>query len=131
MESKSKRTVADYQLAFKLAVVDEIERGQLTYKAAQVKYGIQGSSTVLTWLRRYGRQDWKSPASSRQGVSIMSSHIPLTPEQRIKQLEAQLHEATLKSQLFEAMLNIIRDDYGVPLPKKPLGKPSRKKLFQD
>ncbi|MEM5433639.1 helix-turn-helix domain-containing protein, partial [Cupriavidus oxalaticus] len=41
---------------FKLAVVEEVERGDLTYKEAQRKYGIQGSATVLVWLRKHGLQ---------------------------------------------------------------------------
>ncbi|MFM5011827.1 IS3 family transposase, partial [Aeromonas veronii] len=53
-----KRTQRDYSLAFKLALVEQIEKGELTYKQAQVRYGIQGRSTVLVWLRKHGRQDW-------------------------------------------------------------------------
>ncbi|OPE35504.1 hypothetical protein APB42_33100 [Pseudomonas aeruginosa] len=50
MEQGVKRTQRDYSLSFKLAVVDQIEKGELTYKQAQVRYGIQGRSTVLVWL---------------------------------------------------------------------------------
>ncbi|MFM5371705.1 IS3 family transposase, partial [Aeromonas veronii] len=53
-----KRTHRDYSLTFKLALVEQIEKGELTYKQAQVRYGIQGRSTVLVWLRKHGRQDW-------------------------------------------------------------------------
>ncbi|MCR3959554.1 IS3 family transposase, partial [Aeromonas veronii] len=53
-----KRTQRDYSLTFKLALVEQIEKGELTYKQAQVRYGIQGRSTVLVWLRKHGRQDW-------------------------------------------------------------------------
>ncbi|RDL42816.1 IS3 family transposase, partial [Marinomonas piezotolerans] len=55
MTTTSKRTQRDYSLAFKLAVVDQVEKGELTYKQAQNKYGIQGRSTVLVWLRKHGR----------------------------------------------------------------------------
>jgi len=41
----------------------------------------------------------------------------LSPNQRIKELEVQLKEAQAKAQLFEAMLNVIRKEYGVKLPK--------------
>ncbi|MFM5741090.1 IS3 family transposase, partial [Aeromonas veronii] len=44
-----KRTQRDYSLTFKLSLVEQIEKGELTYKQAQVRYGIQGSSTVLVW----------------------------------------------------------------------------------
>ena len=44
-----KRTQRDYTLAFKLDVVEQVERGELTYKEAQHRYGIQARSTVLIW----------------------------------------------------------------------------------
>jgi hypothetical protein len=54
------------------------------------------------------------------------SQGPLTPEQeRIKQLEAQLKAAQEKASLFEAVLDVLKKDYGVAV-KKPLGKSSRK-----
>jgi hypothetical protein len=51
---------------------------------------------------------------------------PPTPEQRIKELEVQLKDAQEKAQLFEAVLNVLKKDYGVRVVKKPLGKSSRK-----
>ena len=56
MESGVKRTQRDYTLAFKLSVVEQVEKGELSYKQAQQRYGIQGRSTVLVWLRKHGRQ---------------------------------------------------------------------------
>ncbi len=41
---KVKRTQRDYSFPFKMMVVNEVEKGQLTYKQAQEKYGIQGRS---------------------------------------------------------------------------------------
>ncbi|MFZ8201659.1 hypothetical protein [Alteromonas portus] len=40
MKSNSKRTQRDYSLAFKLSVVDQVEKGEFTYKQAQDHYGI-------------------------------------------------------------------------------------------
>jgi hypothetical protein len=51
---------------------------------------------------------------------------PSTPEQRIKELEVQLRDAQEKAQLFEAVLDVLKKDYGVRVVKKPLGKSSRK-----
>ena len=36
------KTQGDYSFAFKMMVVHEVEKGQITYKQAQAKYGIQG-----------------------------------------------------------------------------------------
>ena len=52
-----KRTQRDYSFAFKMMVINKVEKGQLTYKHAQKKYGIQGRSTVLTWIRKHGQQN--------------------------------------------------------------------------
>jgi transposase len=127
MEQRTKRTQRDYSLAFKLSVVEQVEKGELTYKEAQRRYGIQGRSTVLVWLRKHGLQDW-SPRSgcARSSVAMPNQDSrPLTPEQRIKELETQLREAQEKSALFEAVIEIMRKEHGITV-KKPSGRPSRK-----
>lgn len=58
-----KRTQRDYTMAFKLVVISQVEKGETTYKQAQNQYGIQGRSTVLVWLRKYGALDWSKPVS--------------------------------------------------------------------
>jgi len=51
-ESKrGQRSQKDYTLGFKLAIVNAVEKGDMTYKQAQSIYGIQGRSTVLSLLR--------------------------------------------------------------------------------
>jgi len=133
MGTDIKRTQRDYTLAFKLSVVEQVERGELTYKEAQRRYGIQGRSTVLTWLRKHGQFDWYTLSSSdiKQTEMNKKPTLPMTPEQRIKALEAELKDTKLKAQLFETMLDIIQNEYGVKLPKKPLKVPSpKKKLFE-
>ena len=59
-EQRVKRTQRDYSFAFKMMVVHEVEKGQITYKQAQAKYGIQRRSTVREWLRKHEEQDWTS-----------------------------------------------------------------------
>ena len=126
MESSVKRTQRDYTLAFKLAVVEQVEKGELTYKQAQQHYGIQGRSTVLVWLRKHGR-----PAASSAAMPIDKKNTgALTPEQQIKALQVQLAQAQEKAKLFEAVIDVLRKDYGVRIVKKPLGKSSRKTLSQ-
>jgi len=63
MESRERRSQRDYTLAFKLSVVDQVEMS-LSYKQAQYRYGIQGRSTVLIWLRKHGRLDWNNLSPS-------------------------------------------------------------------
>jgi len=129
-----KRTQRDYSLAFKLSVVDEVEKGGLSYKQAQERYGIQGRSTVLVWLRKHGRVDWRdgsaSPAMTAKAPRAPRVPLPpavLTPDQRIKALEVQLRESQEKAKLFEAVIDVLKRDYGVRVVKKLSGKSSRSK----
>jgi transposase-like protein len=128
MYTGKKRSQRDYTLVFKLAVVDQVEKGELSYKEAQARYGIQGRSTVLVWLRKHGRQDWSQGASIRvqRTCSMTEPLLPLTPEQRIKALEEQLALSNQKAQFFEAVINVLKNDYGISVVKKHPGKSSRK-----
>lgn len=125
MESRVKRTQRDYTMAFKLAVVDQVEKGEMSCRQAQDRYGIQGASTVLKWIRRYGRPVAGRASWDSQGNPTMRDQKPLTPEQRIKQLEVELRQAKEKAQFFEAVVDVLKKDYGVVV-KKPVGKSSRK-----
>ena len=123
MKSTIRRSQRDYILAFKLSVVAQVEQGEMTYIEAQSRYGIQGRSTVLVWLRKYGTQDWHNDGLRRNLHTAMSKDpLPQTPEQRIKELEVQLKIANEKAQLFEAIVTVIRDDFGIAIPKKLSGK---------
>jgi transposase-like protein len=127
MNPERRRSQRDYTLAFKLAVVEQVEKGEMSYKEAQARYGIQGCSTVLTWLRKHGRQNWSPDAlAGRRSFPMTHPPTPLTPEQRIKELEQQLTEARQKAEFFEAVVEVLEKDYGVSLVKKQPGKSSRK-----
>jgi len=99
----------------KLAVVETVEKGQLTYKQAQKKYGIQGRSTVLVWLRKHGKLDWSS-----DGGRVMT--IKETPEQAIKRLESELKDAKDLNYLQHEMLKEIDRMIGSNLEKKYLSE---------
>lgn len=129
MNPSVKRTQRDYSLAFKLALVDQVEKGELTYKQAQDRYGIQGRSTVLSWLRKHGRLDWSlcTPPFASLGVHAMSDQPSTqTPEQRIKELEQQLAQTRLKADFFEAVVDVLKRDYGVSIVKKPRATSSKR-----
>ncbi|CCN50659.1 transposase (fragment) [Vibrio nigripulchritudo MADA3029] len=100
----------------------------MTYKQAQERYGIQGCSTVLVWLRKHGQLDWsKGTEPSNMVGTAMSNSSPNTPEQRIKELEQQLQETQLKSDFFEAVVKVMDRDFGVRLSKKRKAELLKKK----
>ena len=107
-----KRTQKDYNLGFKLAVVSQVEKGELTYKQAQKTYGIQGRSTVLVWLRKHGTLDWSQP----RRLTMPKSKE--TPAQKIKRLERELSDEKLKNEILNKMIDISDQQYGTSIRKK-------------
>jgi transposase-like protein len=106
-----KRTQRDYSLAFKLQVVNEVEKGLLTWKQSQVKYGIQGRSTVLVWLRKHGTLDWTSkiPMKKKAPPKTYISEL----EKRIKRLEAE-------KEILNRAIDIADDIFNTEIRKKYL-----------
>lgn len=109
--SHLRRTQKDYSLAFKLQVVDEVEKGHLSSGQAQKKYGIQGKSTVLTWLRKHGILDWKNkkPVKNKKPPKSYISEL----EKRIKRLEAE-------KEILNRAIDIADDTLGTEIRKKYL-----------
>jgi len=116
MEEMSKKgflrkSQKDYSLAFKLHVIDQVEKGLLTYKQAQVKYGIQGRSTVLVWLRKHGQLDWKSKAAMKEKQP---------PRSRIHELEARIKRLEQEKKILNRAIDIADEQFGTNIRKKYL-----------
>lgn len=125
-KNPDRRSQRDYSLAFKLEVVQQVEKGELTYKKAQRYYGIQGRSTVLVWLRKHGTLDWTLPKQ----YTVENEKEP-TPEQRIKQLETALRDEQDRNLIYKTMFDILQKEHGVALPKKSLPKRSKGSKLKD
>lgn len=104
-----KRTQRDYSLSFKLQVVDEVEKGHLTWKQSQKKYGIQGRSTVLVWLRKHGTLDWTSKTP-------MKKKAP--PKTYISQLEAKIKRLEAEKEILNRAIDIADDMFDTEIRKK-------------
>ena len=109
---RKKRTQRDYTLGFKLAVVSQVEKGDFTYKQAQKHYGIQGKSTVLVWLRKYGNLDWNKPM-----IHTMLKQEE-TPAQKIKRLERELADEKVMNKILNTMIDIADEQLGTQIRKK-------------
>ena len=116
-EPGKRRSQRDYSLAFKLQVVSEVEKGELSYKQAQRKYGIQGRSTVLVWIRKHSILDWKE-------LPVVSHKK--TPEQKIKELETLLAIEKEKVHVLNVAIDIADDMLKTDIRKKYLPKQSKK-----
>jgi transposase len=111
-----RRTQKDYSVAFKLHVVAEIEKGEINKNQAKYKYGVQGRSTILKWLRKYSTLDWENV-----NPNILSKREK-TPQQRIKELESALEQEKLKVELYSTAIDIADKLHGTQIRKKYLAK---------
>jgi transposase-like protein len=112
VKSYQKRTQKDYSLAFKLEVVDAVEKGELTSKQARLRYGIQGKSTVLLWLRKHGRLDWKESETMKKD----------TPNKKIKELEKKLKRLEGEKEVLNRAIDIADSMFHTDIRKKYLSQ---------
>lgn len=110
IKSYQKKTQKDYSLAFKLEIVDAVEKGELTYKQAQLRYGIQGRSTVLVWLRKHGRLDWKESETMNKD----------TPSKKIRELEKKLKRLEQEKEVLNRAIDIADSQLNTDIRKKYL-----------
>ena len=125
MSSKStyvKRTQGDYSMSLKLQIVQLIEQGQLSTKAAQRKYGIQSRATVINWLRKYGNFDWENqtpsnmPKSPEQKIMELEARVKLLEKQK-NLLEQQAHISDSKAIIFDMMIDLAEKEYQIDIRK--------------
>lgn len=112
-----RQKIIRYSAAFKLKVVSEIERGELTVAEARRLYDIRGAATVNNWLRRLGREHLL-PRVIRIEMKGEKDRIKEL-ERRNRQLEKALADAHLKVLALESVIEIAEEDYGVDFKKKP------------
>jgi transposase-like protein len=106
-----KRTQKDYTLTFKLQVVDEIESGGLSQHAACRKYGIQARSSILTWLRKYGRLNWYQN-------TCMSKKV--TPNRKIAELEKKIKRLEAEKVILNMAIDVADETLHTDIRKKYL-----------
>ncbi|MEG1794845.1 MAG: hypothetical protein RR257_07495 [Rikenellaceae bacterium] len=119
-----KRTQRDYTMSFKLAVVQEIESCELSIRGAMCKYGIQSHGTILNWVRKLGNFDRELHVATMRKIK--------TPEQELLSLRAEvevlkkqkafmereLNNRVQKAIMFDAIVQVVQEDYNIDLLKK-------------
>lgn len=90
--------------------MDAVEKGELTYKQAQLRYGIQGRSTVLVWLRKHGRLDWKESEAMKGD----------TPNKKIRELEKKLKRLEQEKEILNRAIDIADSQFHTDIRKKYL-----------
>jgi len=117
-----KRTQKDYSMSFKLQIVQEIERGQLTATEATKRYGVQCRKTVVEWLKKFGNFDWENQIpftmskSPEQKIMELEAKVKLLEKQK-SFLERQAFVADKKAIIFDMMIDIAEEEYKIDIRK--------------
>jgi len=117
-----KRTQKDYSMSFKLQIVQEIERGQLTVTESVKTYGIQNRTTVVNWLKKFGNFDWENQTPftmsklPEQKIMELEAKVRLLEKQK-SLLERQAFVADKKAIIFDMMIDIAEEEYKIDIRK--------------
>lgn len=117
-----KRSQKDYSLSFKLAVVREVESGEIGNRSAMRKYGIQGHGTITEWRRKYGIFDIdnlsqnKSMQSPEQKIKGLEQKIRLLERQN-EFLEDQLSRSEDKAAILDKVIELAEKEYLISIRK--------------
>lgn len=118
--------VVRYTEAFKVHVVREVETGRISQGEASHRYGILGHSTILKWIRKYGRVS--SHHTTRVGLKSMNEkEIELLHLQNEnKALRQELEDVRFKNVVLETLVDVAERELGIPIRKKYGAKRSRR-----
>lgn len=112
----SKPTYQGYSHAFKMAIIERIENGQLSINQAAREYDCSRSA-VQKWVRKYANLERK--LRDLKGKS---------PQQEIAELKKKLKQEQRKNQVWEAAMDIVEEMYDIDVKKKLLNKYQRNVL---
>ena len=102
-----------YSEAFKRQLVRDIERGKITAREAQRKYGIAGNATIHNWLRKFG---------GKKSVSTKAKQTPQDVKlERLKRQNRELEQAvarlTVEKVALQALIDEAEAELGLDMKK--------------
>ena len=116
-----------YSEAFKMEVVRELEAGGLAFDAVSLKYGINGSTTVSCWVRKYGNGT-RGKVIRVERPDEINELKRLT--ERVRKLESALADANIDAALERAYTRLACARAGITdvaeFKKKAVGQPDMK-----
>lgn len=121
-----RKTMTRYSQAFKLQVVEEVLRGELTKEQARRKYGMRSKSGVLNWMRKFGVSGSRQIPESFKSMKEEESTNQPDLEKRVKELERALEDAKLKAEGYSRMIDIAERELKITIRKKSSTKQSGK-----
>lgn len=121
-----KMEMSHYSKEFKLKVVEEVLRGEITKEEARRKYGLRAKSGVLSWMRKFEVSGYKQIPDCFERMKEEQINDSAELKKRIKQLERALEDAQLKADGYSRMIDIAERELNISIRKKSSAKQSGK-----
>lgn len=103
-----------YSLGFILQVVSDVENGRISKEECRRKYKIQGKTTVLDWVRKYG----KANCSIEKEITMKENpKKPLTLEEEVLLLRKENRQLKVNLAVHEKLAEIAKRDLNIDLKK--------------
>jgi transposase-like protein len=119
-----KRTQRDYSMPFKIAVVREVESGEIGVNQALRKYGIQARSTLDAWRQKFGNFAVGNELKINTKFMQTPQQKIMSLEQKIRQLEKQidflneeLEDSDLKAAVLDRIIYLAENELHLPVKK--------------
>jgi transposase len=127
METRKRAPMLAYSETFKRSVIDEYLVSGVPKLIVQRKHGIKFKSAIITWMRQLGYTDKKvSILRLSNQLELAKKYTPEQPsskddkslEKRIKELEKQLEDEKIRTEMLSRMIDIAETEFKVPIRKK-------------
>ena len=105
-----------YSNSFKRSIVEAIEKEGLSLESARHRYGIGGSSTIQSWIRKFGKNELLNKVVEVKTLEERDELTRLRAEN--KQLKIAYAELALKHKLSESVIETSDEMFGTDLKKK-------------
>lgn len=112
----NKPTYQGYSYAFKVAIIERIENGQISISQAAREYDVSPSG-IRKWVKKYGNLDKKL-----RGMGGKS------PQQEIADLKKKLKLSEKKVFVLESTIEFLEEDFKIDAKKKYLSAYQRSVL---
>jgi len=109
-----------YSDDFKWKVVQEVLGGEITQAEAKRKYNIKSNSAILYWTRQLsGIENYRDSRVVYLPRHDMSAKDKETEkDKKIRDLEEALEREQNRSLVYEMMIKVAEEDFGLPIRKK-------------
>ncbi len=103
------RTRRIYSESFKKSKVEQIEKGEITALQLSKMLGLQSSSTIYEWIKKYSKRS----LNEKVVIETESDYLRFVElEKQTAQMEQMIGQQQIKLQFYEELIAQIRAHYG-------------------